>query len=230
MATKTRNGLTGGFIVKIITHVLGLVGTNCYFAVNEQTNECIIIDPADDAGFICDECERMRLTPVAVLLTHCHFDHILAAEGIRKTFNIAILIGEKDLASLMDPETNGSALLTRRKFTLTADRGLADNEVIALAGFQVKIMQTPGHTTGSVCYYMENEKTIFTGDTLFKDGIGRTDLPTGDINALAESIKNKLLILPPETAAYPGHGGSTSLGGEKNVLRRFGLDDNYDEL
>lgn len=202
--------------------VLGPVSTNCYFLINKVTKETIIIDPADRADRIIEKLSGEQLMPVAILLTHGHFDHIMAVEEVRSTYSIPYYIHETDAELMEDPGLNGSFLLNR-DIAAKRDRVLKDKEVLTLAGFSIEVIHTPGHTAGSVCYYIPDEKALFSGDTLFCNSVGRTDLPTGSDTVILASIEERLLPLPEDTRVYPGHGMMTTIGHEKEnnpYLRR----------
>lgn len=201
--------------MKIKNLVLGPVSTNCYFLINEQTKETIIIDPADNAQRICEKISGEQLMPVAILLTHGHFDHIMAVEEVGRTYSIPYYIYETEAELMERSDLNGSFLMNR-DITAKRDRVLKDKEVLTLAGLTIEVIHTPGHTAGSVCYYIPEEKALFSGDTLFYNSVGRTDLPTGSSRALITSIKERLLDLPEDTGVYPGHGMMTTIGAEKN--------------
>ena len=200
--------------MKIQSYVLGMVSTNCYIIFNESTNEALIIDPPDQAPALKVKIEELDLSPVAILLTHGHFDHIMAAGDLAAAFGIPVLAGEDEKALLEDYNLNGSRMV-RKNYTLSADRFLKDKEELTLGGMRIKVIHTPGHTAGGVCYYFEEDKVLISGDTLFLESIGRTDLPTGDQYTLLESIRRKLMVLPEEVFVYPGHGDKTTIGYEK---------------
>lgn len=202
--------------------VLGPVSTNCYFLINKETKETIIIDPADSADRICAKISGEQLMPVAILLTHGHFDHIWAVEEVGNTYSIPYYIYESEAELMESPDLNGSFLL-KREISAKRDRIVKDREILTLAGFTIEVIHTPGHTAGSVCYYIPEEKALFSGDTLFYNSVGRTDLPTGDSEAIAVSIRERLLNLAEDTNVYPGHGMMTTIGREKRdnpYLRR----------
>ncbi|SHO50700.1 MBL fold metallo-hydrolase [Anaerocolumna xylanovorans] len=201
--------------MKIKNLVLGPVSTNCYFLINEQTKETIIIDPADSPQRICEKISGEQLMPVAILLTHGHFDHIMAVEEVGRTYSIPHYIYETEAELMESPELNAS-LMINGDITVKRDRVLKDKEVLTLAGFTIEVIHTPGHTAGSVCYYIQEEKALFSGDTLFYNSVGRTDLPTGNGAALIKSVKERLFNLPEDTGVYPGHGMMSSIGYEKN--------------
>ena len=194
--------------------VLGPVQTNCYFLINDETKEVLIIDPADNAAGIEGWIREEGLEPRAILLTHGHFDHILGVEGLRKAFDIPVYAGKNEADVLKDPRKNVSPMLGR-SVSVSADRLLSDNEIFTLAGIRMQVFFTPGHTEGSICFYLPDEKKLFSGDTLFEASVGRTDFPTGSSRQLVDAIKTRLFILDDDVMVYPGHGGCTSIGYEK---------------
>lgn len=208
--------------LRVKTYVLGMVSTNCYIIYHEQTRDAVIIDPADNAAYILNKCYELKVEPKAVLLTHGHFDHILAVKDIIRAFPVKLYAGEKEAELLFDPRKNISANMNTGGVSLKPDVRLKDGDVLELLGFTWKVIATPGHTPGSVCYYIESEEVMFTGDTLFQDSYGRCDLYGGDFNAIADSIRNKLFTLPDDVMVYPGHGEPTVLGHEKeyNMINR----------
>lgn len=200
---------------RIKTCVLGAVSTNCYLIYNEGTSEAVIVDPADNGAYILNKCRELGITPAAVLLTHGHFDHILAVEDIRRAFRCKVYAGRNEDNLLQDPYQNLSGSMGSEQMSLNADELVRDGEVLSLIGFDWKVIETPGHTAGSVCYYVESEDVLVSGDTLFADSLGRTDLPTGSAAAIVRSIQEKLLVLPEDTMVYPGHGDPTTIRHEK---------------
>jgi glyoxylase-like metal-dependent hydrolase (beta-lactamase superfamily II) len=200
--------------MKIISLVLGPVGTNCYFLINEDTKETIIIDPADNASAIKQRLKMEELTPVAILLTHGHFDHILAAKDIAEEYNILIHAFYEEWSLLGDAKLNAGYLI-RRNFTLTPHKELKDNVILNMAGMDLLVIHTPGHTKGSICFYHKESQSLITGDTLFYESVGRTDLPTGNSVTIQKSISERLFKLDDTTKVYPGHGDVTTIGHEK---------------
>ena len=191
--------------------VLGMVSTNTYLVKNQDTGELLIIDPADAAGRIQEKIGQMEGRPAAILLTHGHFDHMLAADALRSAYDIPVYacIQEKDL--LKNARYNLSASWAS-PHVMEADRYLADGETFREAGFEIRLLHTPGHTPGCCCYLCR--RTLFSGVTLFMDSEGRTDFPGGDPHALAASLR-RLAALEGDYAVYPGHGPATTLSRER---------------
>ena len=200
--------------LQIEKQILGIVRTNCYLAVNKETKECIIIDPADEAVKVRVLIEEQQLKPAAILLTHGHYDHIGAAEELAQRYRIPICAGSEEKEVLEDAGLNLSAK-HGISFTVCADRLLINKEIAEMAGFQIQVLHTPGHTKGGTCYYFAREGVLFSGDTLFYESIGRTDLPTGSMTALVHSVNELLQMLPDSTDVYPGHGSATDAAHEK---------------
>lgn len=207
--------------MKIQNFVLGMVGTNCYLVVNEEEKQCILIDPAVHSGEIAEQIRREGLDLRAILLTHGHFDHIMGIDGFRKEFpEIPVYAHREEEALLKDASMNAS-LEFGRQYTFSGAAYAEDGDVLDLAGMQFQVIHTPGHTIGGCCYYLQEEKVLFSGDTLFRESIGRTDFPTGNGGQLMRSIREKLFTLPEETAVYPGHMERTTIGDEKKYNPYF---------
>ena len=207
--------------MKIQNFVLGMVGTNCYLVVNEEEKQCILIDPAVYSGEIAEQIRREGLDLRAILLTHGHFDHIMGIDGFRKEFpEIPVYAHREEEALLKDASMNAS-LEFGRQYTFSGAAYAEDGDMLDLAGMQFRVIHTPGHTIGGCCYYLQEEKVLFSGDTLFQESIGRTDFPTGNGGQLMRSIREKLFTLPEETAVYPGHMERTTIGDEKKYNPYF---------
>ncbi len=200
--------------MKIEQYCVGQVATNCYFIINNETKEMLIVDPGDSAQMLADRIRRENLEPKAVLLTHGHFDHAMAAEELAEMFGIKIYAHEAEKDTLKDPGKNVSLMIGLRD-VYHADVFVKDEEILELAGMELKVLHTPGHTAGGCCYYLEKEKALFSGDTLFCQSVGRTDFPGGSMSGIVRSIKDKLMVLPDEVKVYPGHMDRTSIGAER---------------
>lgn len=202
-------------MMRIDNDVIGICATNTFYVYNETTNEAIIIDPAGDYPRILNSLNKKGVTPVAILLTHGHFDHILAVDELRERFQIPVYAGIHEKEVLESPVKNLSEAFTGYGMVTHADHYLADGEVFTVAGYEITCIEVPGHTVGGMCYYIPSEEVLFSGDTLFCESVGRTDFPGGDGRALFLAIKNKLMVLPEETRVYPGHMDDTTIGYEK---------------
>lgn len=206
--------------MKINHYVVGMVQTNCYIVINDETEECLVIDPGASGKQLANKIRQDNLTPVAVLLTHGHFDHAGAAEELAKEFDIKIYAHEKEESTLKYPDKNVSWMVGKEE-SYKADIYVKDEEVIALAGFEIKVLHTPGHTEGGCCYYISDEAVIFTGDTLFAESVGRTDFPGGSMSQIVRSINEKLMTLneagnlETDIMVYPGHNDPTTIETER---------------
>ncbi len=200
--------------MKVKHILLPVCAMNCYLAINEETNQSIIIDPGSSPKRIKSGVEESGTTPVAILLTHGHFDHAGAAAEIAAEYGIKVYAYEGEKETLANPEINLSTMIAVPT-AYKADIFLKDDQEMDLAGLHFKCLATPGHTAGGCCFYFEKEDILFTGDTLFCGSVGRTDFPGGSMSQLVSSIKTKLMNLPDDTICYPGHESATTIGDEK---------------
>lgn len=200
--------------IKVESHVVSDFGTNCYFVINAQTKEMLVVDPGDDAAMLIDAIEKAQLKPTAILLTHGHLDHASAAEEMSQKFGVKIYAHEAEKETLGDSRMNLTAAFGLPK-TFHADVFVKDEEELELIGCKIKVLFTPGHTPGGCCYYFNEQRLLFSGDTLFCESVGRTDFPGGSGSTLVRSIREKLLNLPEDVKVYPGHMSQTSIGTEK---------------
>lgn len=190
--------------------VLGELSTNCYVISDDETNVAAIIDPA-----VCNErltkyIDEARLEIKYILLTHTHFDHIMGCAELVKRYGAKVLIGKAE-ATLIDTLNSGftNELLSS---SVKADETLSEGDVVNIGTINLNVIETPGHTPGGITFYTDG--VMFSGDTLFKLSVGRTDFCMGDFNQLSQSVK-KLYKYPDETVVYPGHGFTTTIGSEK---------------
>ena len=195
--------------------ILGLVRTNCYIVYTEDTKKAVIIDPAAESRRIIEELEELGVNPEAILLTHGHFDHMLAADSLRNRYHIPVCVLEEDAELLEQPELNCSERFLRMSYATFADELLSDGQQLSYIDGKLKVIATPGHTAGSCCYYAAEENILFSGDTLFQGSVGRTDLPTAKASQISVSIRENLFVLPEDTLVLSGHGEETTIGEEK---------------
>lgn len=207
--------------LKVNQYQVGPVCTNCYFAINTETNEVLVIDPGDGAKYLIELIEEQKLKPVAILLTHGHFDHATAAGEVAEHFHISIYAHEKEKETLENPRINLSGMMGGKSEAFHADCYVKDEEMLDLAGFSIRVLHTPGHTVGGCCYYFVKENVVFSGDSLFCQSIGRTDFPKGSMSDLIRSVKEKLLVLPDYVKVYPGHDAETTIEQEKTYNPYF---------
>jgi len=195
------------------TLCVGPMQVNCYILATEENSPAIIIDPGSEARKIKRILDKHKLKPALIINTHGHYDHI----GSDNEFDVPVYIHNQDLALLRNPQLNLSGLFALPYRVKSEIRILEDNQNIELQGLQLKVVHLPGHTPGGIALRMikPTDKIVFTGDSLFCQGIGRSDLDGGDESLLIESIKEKLLTLADDTVIYPGHGPSSTIGEEK---------------
>lgn len=201
--------------MKIENFVLGPVGTNCYIVSNEETKECFLVDMAACPPELVSHIKNSGLTVKAVLLTHGHFDHIMGLDRFLEEFPAPVYACAAEKELLESPQLNSSSGMLGQSYTFHGAQYVKDGDFLEIAGMKIQVIQTPGHTIGGCCYYIADEQTLFSGDTLFRASIGRTDLPTGSMSALVRSVTEKILVLPDETRVYPGHMEETTVGYEK---------------
>ena len=201
--------------MKVEKFVTGIISTNCYLVWNEETKEGVLVDPAGAPSYLTHHIDSEGITIKAILLTHAHFDHIMGIDGIIDKYgDMPVYVEEADMELLQTPQLNESTVYTAG-YSYANGTSIRGGEVLHVAGCDFKVIHTPGHTAGGVCYYIEADNVLFSGDTLFCCSVGRTDFVTSSMSALIRSIKEKLFLLPDETIVYPGHMGATTIGNEK---------------
>lgn len=203
----------------------GAFQANCYLVAAESGQDCVIVDPGQDAGAgIAEALREYRLNPVGVLATHGHFDHIHSAAAVADAHTIPVYIQPADRDLLSDPLKGLGpqlAAMFAGQVQMSEPQQVVelDEQPLQLAGFELAVDHAPGHTPGSVIYRISTEEggqVAFTGDVLFAGSIGRTDLPGGDLAQMQRSLQEKVLTLHDDTVVLPGHGAATSIGQERS--------------
>jgi glyoxylase-like metal-dependent hydrolase (beta-lactamase superfamily II) len=202
--------------IKIIP--VGDFQVNCHILIKQK--KCLIIDPGSDFNLLNDYITENKLEPVAILITHAHFDHIGAIEDFSNNYNIPIYISSKEQEFLYDPYLNGSRLFPGRK-EIILNKKVNVNKLeegsFEIGDFKLEVLDVPGHSPSGLCFHFKEHNFVIVGDVLFYRSIGRTDLYGGNMNQLVKSIKDKLLKLSDKTKVYPGHGPITTIGDEKKL-------------
>lgn len=197
--------------------------TNCYIVVDEKSKEAMVIDPGAESEKIIEMLDILDANLKYIFLTHCHADHIGAVDALQEAKGGKILISREDSTGLHDTSISLTYYTETHNPEMDPDSRVDDGDLIHVGDLEFRVIATPGHTKGGLCLYCPEEDMIFTGDTIFSGTWGRTDLPTGSIEDIMDSITQKILILPENTIVYPGHGKSTLIKEEKPIyleLRR----------
>ena len=197
------------------TLAVGQLDTNCYLVACERTHEGLVIDPGADAEEILNALTTLEVRVGQIVLTHYHFDHVLAADALRRATGASLAIHESEAALLTKPPALFRFFAPQTPQGLVADRLLRDGDRLNVGDLCVEVLHTPGHSPGGISLWIDSEGVVFSGDTLFREGLGRTDFPGGDQELLLHSIRERLLALPEETIVYPGHGPATTIGYER---------------
>ena len=203
--------------IQIQSVCCGEIGENAWIVWDEGRDDCVVVDPGDEYPKLKRAFGEKKVA--AILLTHGHFDHIMAVGEMVAETGAPVYVGAEDMEMLNDPELNGRAgLMGVTRMEGPAIQARAFDAALSAAGLAFEIIPTPGHSKGSVCLYLPNAGVLFSGDTLFRAGYGRMDLHGGSPLQMRESLR-KLFSLPPETRVCPGHGGATTIGAERTRYR-----------
>lgn len=204
-----------GMSMVVKSMVLGPIMTNTYIVYDDELKKAVIIDPADSADEIKRKIAEYGVTVEAIFLTHGHFDHIGAVDELRDSYNVKVYAYETE-KEVLNSDANAASMIGKR-MSIEADEYLRDLQTLTIGGIKYQVIYTPGHTIGSCCYYVADEKILFSGDTMFCQSYGRTDFPTGSYSALMDSIKGRLLKLDDDVKVYPGHNEETKIGFERQL-------------
>ena len=194
--------------VQLIKYVAGSYRTNVYLCWDEDTKDAFIVDPGYEFKAICEDIERLCLKPKYIILTHGHGDHTGGIDMLKKIYPDILLV-----ASAKEKKLLFHRSMSMGKGGITADIEVSDGDILKVGNIELKFISTPGHTPGGMCILTGN--TLFSGDTLFKGSVGRSDFPGGDEEALLRSVKEKLMAIPDETRVLPGHMEETTIGIER---------------
>jgi glyoxylase-like metal-dependent hydrolase (beta-lactamase superfamily II) len=194
---------------------VGVLQCNCSIFGDETSKEAIVIDPGDDIDQVMEILRKHSWRVTAIVITHAHIDHIGGAAKLKAATGAPVLMNAADQELYENLDVQASWLGVETPARTEIDGGLADGTVLKLGPAEFRVLHTPGHTQGSVSLWIPSESKLIAGDTLFRDSIGRTDLPGGDPRRILRSIASQMLPLPEETIVVPGHGGNTTIGREK---------------
>lgn len=203
--------------MKIEHYLSGPLQVNCYL-VYDETKEAFIVDPGGYAPSLAASVEQKGLSIAYIVLTHGHGDHIGGVPRLQKEYPQAKLLAcKKEEALLSDARQNLSLETVGAALSLSPDVSVSDGDALTVGNMELRFLETPGHTKGGLCIYLPKEGVLFSGDTLFRTSIGRTDFPGGSFAEIADSIHQKLFVLPEETVVLPGHMGQTTIKDEKEM-------------
>lgn len=207
-------------MLKLLIVPTGVLEENCYIVYEDTSKMAFLIDPGDDGERLSEILEAKNIRPKMIINTHGHFDHVGAVSYLKEKYKIPFLIHKGDLELLQDDNLKFEPVPSVEG----VEQVLVGDEILDFLGYKIKVIATPGHTQGGVCLYLPKMKWLFTGDTLFKGTIGRTDLKGGNYTELILSINERLKDIPNDTTIFPGHGESSSMGEERMYNQYFGVD------
>ena len=231
-------GVKTGGAPKLIHEILpvGMLQCNCHVVGDPVTREAVVIDPGDDVETILEVIARHGLKVRAILITHSHIDHVIGLKKMREATGAPVLMHQADMELYKELEMQAEWIRWATPEISEVDDFLSEGKTIQWGNYELRVMHTPGHTKGSVCLYLPRETDVirdlsspripmsvrepgllFAGDTLFEGSIGRTDLWGGSMKEIMRSLKTKVLALPDETIVFPGHGGETTIGAERET-------------
>lgn len=213
--------------MKIITIEAGPILTNTYIVFDEHSKKAVIIDaPLDSIEVLRQEIEKQNLIIDGILLTHTHWDHSGDTADLQSLYKAKVYLHKDDEYRLLKPNHYSIFQLPVKIKEASGDVYVTEGNIINFGKCSLQVLNTPGHTEGGICFYSSIDKIVFCGDTVFRDSIGRVDLPGGSFDVLANSIKDKLLVLDDETELLPGHGPKTTVGYERKYnpfFREMGI-------
>jgi glyoxylase-like metal-dependent hydrolase (beta-lactamase superfamily II) len=194
---------------------VGMLQCNCSIFGDETTREAMVVDPGDEIDSILEIVRRHGLTVKSIVITHAHIDHIGGANKLKQATGAPVYMNPNDIALQKMLDLQAAMLGMRPVENVEIDAAAKDGDTLLVGAAEVHVIHTPGHTQGSICLWMPSEGKLAAGDTLFRDSIGRTDLPGGNGKQILQSIHQRLLPLPGETIVIPGHGDATTIQREK---------------
>ena len=197
------------------TFPVGSMKCNCSIVVCEQTREAIVVDPGGDAEAILAKVKELGAVVKLILITHAHFDHVIAARAVKEATSAPICLHKKDIWLYRLMPLQFRMIGNKEKAPPRPDKLLLDGDGLSAGALSLSVLHTPGHSPGSCCFHISDEKLLFSGDTLFNSSIGNWRFPGGNFEALLKSVNEKLMVLPDETHVVPGHGPETSIGFER---------------
>lgn len=203
--------------MKIIPMAVGTFMSNCFIVACDKTSDAVIIDPGSEATRIMGEVKKNGFKVSKILATHAHIDHIAAASEVKELSGAPFILHRSEMLFIEGFEQQQRFFMVREGKRPAVDSFVAGGDTVSFGDCALKVVETPGHSPGGICFIASDSRVVFAGDTLFAGSIGRTDLPGGDFEALIRNIRTQLFVLPDETTVYCGHGPETSIGFEKRT-------------